>query len=263
MQQMHQNPSSASTAHLAPLHQLNDCKIAEGEPDIRGWSVHTADGRVAGKVDDLIVDTQAMKVRYMDVALDRGTMGLREDRHVLLPLADARLNDRADDVLLGTTAAELARMQPLDRNRIESTGPAPRDEDASRFYGDRGNGDIRRMTLSEEELRVGKRVTQAGEVDVRKTVETRHVAKTVPVMHEEVSVERRPLQADSRASTRIGEDEVRIPLRGEEAVIEKRTVPKEEVVIRKKTVQGEQKVEADVRSERVDVDRSGKGKERR
>lgn len=259
MQQTPQPPTPNTSARLAPLHQLDDFKVADGEPDIRGWSVHTADGRVAGKVDDLIVDTQAMKVRYIDVELDRGALGLRDERHVLVPLADARLDDRGDEVLLGSaTAADLARMQPLDRERMEFTGPPPRDEDASRFYGDRGTGDVRRMTLSEEELRVGKRMTEAGEVDVHKTVDTRHVSKTVPVMHEEVNVERRPIEPGSRASARIGEDEVRIPLRQEEAVIEKRTVPKEEVVIRKQAVQGEQKVEADLRSERVDVNRSGK-----
>lgn len=263
MQQTPQTPTTNAGARLAPLHRLDDFKVADGEPDIRGWSVHTADGRVAGKVDDLIVDTQAMKVRYIDVELDRGALGLREERHVLVPLAEARLDDRGDEVRLGSaTAADLARMQPLDRERMEFTGPPPRDEDASRFYGDRGTGDVRRMTLSEEELRVGKRMAETGEVDVRKTVETRHVSKTVPVMHEEVDIERRPIEPGSQAqaSARIAEDEIRVPLRAEEAVIEKRTVPKEEVIIRKQAVQGEQKVEADVRSERVDVDRSGKTK---
>lgn len=264
MQQTPQAPTPNADARLAPLHRLDDFKVADGEPDIRGWSVHTADGRVAGKVDDLIVDTQAMKVCYIDVELDRGALGLREERHVLVPLAEARLDDRGDEVLLGSaTAADLARMPPLDRERMEFTGSPPGDEDARHFYGDRGNGDVRRMTLSEEELRVGKRMSEAGEVDVRKTVETRHVSRSVPVMHEEVDVERRPIEPGSQASARIAEDEIRVPLRAEEAVIEKRTVPKEEVIIRKQAVQGEQKVEVDVRSERVDVDRSGRTKPRK
>jgi photosynthetic reaction center H subunit len=60
MQQTPQTPSTHMGQRLAPMHQLDDYKVADGEPDIRGWSVRTADGRVAGKVDDLIVDTQAM-----------------------------------------------------------------------------------------------------------------------------------------------------------------------------------------------------------
>ena len=120
--------------NLGRLGDLDECKIADGEPDIRGWSVQTADGREAGKVDDLIVDTQAMKVRYMDVALDRKAFGLDEDRHVILPLSNARLDDDRDDVVLGSlTAAQLAALQ---------AGPAmrdmPADDDVRRFYGKRG-----------------------------------------------------------------------------------------------------------------------------
>ena len=255
---MQQTPLTPSqSANLAPLHTLDDFKVSDGEPDIRGWSVHTSDGRLAGKVDELIVDTEAMKVRYMDVALDRDTLGLGEERHVMVPLADAQLDDRGNDVLLGsTTVADLALMQPLDSGTLQS-GAAARPDGA---IDTRGDGDVRRMTVSEEELRLGKRVTEAGEVGVRKTVETQHLSRSVPVMHEEVDIERHPIEPGSRASADISEDEVRIPLRAEEAVVEKRTVPKEEVVIRKRAVEGEQQIEADLRSERVDVDdRSGKG----
>ncbi|MEG3193797.1 YsnF/AvaK domain-containing protein, partial [Lysobacter sp. D1-1-M9] len=102
----------------------------------------------------------------------------------------------------------------------------------------------------------------AGEVDVRKTVETERVAKTVPVSHEEVTVERRPVTGATPRGGKISEDEVRIPLSAEEAVVEKRTVPKEEVVIRKQTVQGEQKVEADLKRERVDVDKNANARKK-
>ena len=100
---------------------------------------------------------------------------------------------------------------------------------------------------------------------MRKTVETEHVSRKVPVSHEEVSIERHAISGDSPPSGRIGEDEIRIPLSAEEAVIEKRSVPKEEVVIKKKMVQGEQTVETDLKKERIDVDqgRSGKGRKPR
>ena len=72
-------------------------------------------------------------------------------------------------------------------------------------------------------------------------------------MHEEVEIERRPITDRSAArNAKIGEDEVRIPLMAEEAVVEKRTVPKEEVVARKRQVTDEKTVEADVRRERLD-----------
>jgi uncharacterized protein (TIGR02271 family) len=112
-----------------------------------------------------------------------------------------------------------------------------------------------RLTLSEEELRVGKRTVQAGEVALHKTVETEHVSETVPLLREEVTIERRPIAADANRSgnIEIGEDEIRIPLMAEEAVVEKRVVGTEEVTLRKQQVTENQTVEADLRRERLDM----------
>jgi hypothetical protein len=51
----------------------------------------------------------------------------------------------------------------------------------------------------------------------------------------------------------ITEDEIRIPVMAEEAVIEKRVVGTEEVILRKQQVTETQTVEADLRRERLDV----------
>lgn len=254
--------ANAGAAQLARLEDLDDFKVADGDPDVRGWDVKTADGQRAGKVDSLIVDTGAMQVRFLDVELDRKTLNLHDERHVLVPIGSARLDDDHDDVLLGnTTAAEVAALQAYHPGQPIASGAAPahRETDASQFYGKRGGtGAVQRMTLSEEEMRVGKRKTQAGEVDVHKSVETEHVSKRVPVEREDVTIERHAISPDApRSGVKIGEDEVRIPLSAEEAVIEKRTVPKEEVVIKKTTTHGEQTVEADLKKERLDVDRKG------
>lgn len=111
-----------------------------------------------------------------------------------------------------------------------------------------------RLTLAEEELRVGKRQVQAGEVQLRKSVETHHVSEQVPLMREEITIERRPITADSGATgnVEISENEIRIPLMAEEAVVEKRTVGVEEVTLRKHQVTEEETVEADLRRERLD-----------
>jgi uncharacterized protein (TIGR02271 family) len=114
-----------------------------------------------------------------------------------------------------------------------------------------------RLTLAEEELRVGKRQVEAGEVALRKTVETRHVEEQVPLLHEEVVIERRPI-TDPNASgdIEIREDSIRIPVMAEEAVVEKRVVGREEVVLQKQQVTETETVEADLRRERLDVDRT-------
>ena len=55
---------------VTPLRTLHNYRIAEGDPDVRGWEVLGADGGKIGEVDDLLVDTQALKARYLEVTLD-------------------------------------------------------------------------------------------------------------------------------------------------------------------------------------------------
>ena len=120
-----------------------------------------------------------------------------------------------------------------------------------------------RLTLSEEQLAVGKRQVQAGEVGVRKNVETRHVEQEVPLMREEVTVERRPLSADANTGDiTINDGEIRVPVMREEAVVQKRLVPTEEIIIRKTAVRDTETVAADLRRERVEVDESSTGRVR-
>jgi sporulation protein YlmC with PRC-barrel domain len=90
---------------VVPLSQLDDFKVADGEPDVRGWEVLASDGRKVGEVDELLVDTAAMKVRYLDVDVE--TAGGGHDRHVLIPIGYARLDDARDCVMLDSAASEL------------------------------------------------------------------------------------------------------------------------------------------------------------
>lgn len=116
-------------------------------------------------------------------------------------------------------------------------------------------GTEERLTLSEEELAIGTREVRAGEVEVEKRVETEHVRREVPLTHDEVTVERRPIEGGMVAggANTIGEEHIRVGLTAEEAVVEKRVVPKEELVVRKQEVTEERVVEADLRTERAEV----------
>ena len=111
-----------------------------------------------------------------------------------------------------------------------------------------------RVQRSEEELRAGTREREAGALNVRKRVRTDREQVSVPTRHEEVSVERVPVEGREASEAEIGEDEVTMPVTEEEVVTEKRPVVKEELRIRKDVVQDEEVVEEDVRREEVDVD---------
>ena len=112
-----------------------------------------------------------------------------------------------------------------------------------------------RVQRTEEELRAGTREREAGAINVRKRVRTDREQISVPTRHEEVSVERVPVEEGREASEgEIGEDEVSMPVVEEEVVVEKRPVVKEELRIRKDVVEDEEVVEEDVRKEEVDVE---------
>ena len=70
---------------IVPLKELDDFKVAKGDPDVRGWDVIAADGTEVGEVEELLVDTAALKVRYLDVELDKDLVNAK-DRHVLVPI---------------------------------------------------------------------------------------------------------------------------------------------------------------------------------
>ena len=84
------------------------------------------------------------------------------------------------------------------------------------------------------------------------------VTQTVPVRREEVRVEREPItDANVDAATdgpAISEEEHEVVLHEEEAVVEKRVVPKERVRLDKDVHTDEREVSETVRKEQIDVD---------
>jgi uncharacterized protein (TIGR02271 family) len=119
----------------------------------------------------------------------------------------------------------------------------------------RGNEeDELRVQRTEEELAAGTREREAGEVRVNKRVRTDREQVRVPTRHEEVSVERVPVEGREASEAEIGEDEVYMPVVEDEVVVEKRPEVKEEIRVRKDAVQEEELIEEDVRKEEVDVE---------
>ena len=106
--------SSEQNTGMRALSDLDDLVIADGEPDIRGWSVRTGDGVQVGEVADLIIDTTAMKVRYMCVDLDQNIFNLDGKRRVLVPIGTARLEDDGDDVFISSSTSQLLALPEYD-----------------------------------------------------------------------------------------------------------------------------------------------------
>jgi uncharacterized protein (TIGR02271 family) len=231
----------------------DDWAVADGEPDVRGWDVVTADRRRIGAVDDLLADPAAMKVRFITVDLDREMRTADNAQTVRIPISRTRIHEDEHKVVVDFDAANVRPVGGASTHRWNADDISPRP----------WTDDEIKLTRSAEELRIGKRQVKAGEVEVRKHVETEHVRERVQLRSEEVDIERRPAAGDAHGrDVQIGADEIRVPIYEEEAVVEKRPVVKEEVVISKRPTEKTEAVEADLRHERIDVDKQAEVRSR-
>lgn len=100
----------------------SDFDIVDGEPDIRGWDVKNAQGKKIGEVEELIVDAQQKKVRYMVVDLDDNELDIDDDREVLIPIGLAQLHKEDDDVILpNVQVAQLGNLPDYDEDSLDET----------------------------------------------------------------------------------------------------------------------------------------------
>jgi uncharacterized protein (TIGR02271 family) len=223
------------------------------DADLRGWGVVAGDGTWLGNVADVLVDRESGEPHYFAVALEPSVARQPGGRNVFVRAAEARLDAGARRVHLDAVEGTVAHLLPVRPGDAAGTPPSPLTAavaDARAVPADAGEV---RMQISEEELEIGKRVVGAGEVRVHKHVHTEQVREVVPVMREDVTVERRPLAEGAGLEPRQEGDVWYIPIVEEELVIQKRLVAREELVIRKRQVVEEQVVEETLRRETPEV----------
>jgi uncharacterized protein (TIGR02271 family) len=211
---------------LKRLSKTSDYKVAPDDTDVRGWTVLGRDGKAIGEVDDLLIDPARMKVAELEVDIKGG------DR-IHVPAQDAHI-DRA-------------------RREVRIPGYAPGAYRSASVAERASTGGDEVLTRTEEEVRVGKRAVEAGEAVVGKHVETERKQVPVNLKREEVVIERRPVNREADA-TDIRDDQIRVPLTEEEAVVDKRAVVKEELIVGKRAVEDQKTVDTEVRREEFDVD---------
>src|SRR6185312_5005075 len=112
------------------------------------------------------------------------------------------------------------------------------------------------VPVTEERLGVSKSQSTR-EATITKTPVTETKTVEVPVTHEEISVERRPVSGTSTSATAAtdrpveSEQEIRVPLKQEQVQVTKQPYVKEEVAVKKKPVTETKTVSDQVTSEEV------------
>ena len=238
--------------------------FTEVEDRFAGYTVYDHSDQKIGKVDDLFVDGNEHP-EYIGVK-----MGFLGTRSTLIPFQMATVDDERQAIVVSTdkdtakngpTFDDDREITPEFENEVYSYYGLQRASttEESGAYADYSemtsatDDEELRVQRSEEELAAGTREREAGQLKVRKRLITDRERIEVPTRHEEVSVERVPVEGEA-TEAQIGDDEVVVPVTEEEVVVGKRAVVKEEVRIRKDVVEDTEVVEEDVRREEVDVD---------
>lgn len=112
------------------------------------------------------------------------------------------------------------------------------------------------IRLNEEKLNVGKREVEYGGVRLKKIIRTETVNQPVELSREEIVVERVPLsgQPGDKIGGNMDDQEIYIPLRREEAVIEKTSQAREEVRVGKRRETEHSSIQEEIRHEDVEIE---------
>lgn len=93
-------------------------EIVADEPDIRKWKVRSAAGKYLGVVDELLVDHELNKIRYIVLNIEGRPLNLLS-RKVLIPIGIANLDQMDDVVILPTITIEhLATLPTYQRGKL-------------------------------------------------------------------------------------------------------------------------------------------------
>lgn len=164
------DPETARRRRLVPLEQLDGYRLAEGEPDIRGWDVRTLNGREIGEIEELLVDPDHGEVVMIEVELREGGV------HAEVPIRSVQLDRSAKAVLVDSGDVD-ARYDQRARDRMAAV-----ERDADREIRDDRD---RRVTYGARDVHVSDADRAAG-APAGETVRTGEG-------DEETIIERRPV----------------------------------------------------------------------
>ena len=263
----------------------SDYEVADGEPDIRGWDVRDENAKHIGKVEELIFDVQARKVRYMVVKLDKDVTN-NDTRDVLVPIGLAELHKTDDDAFLpGVTPQQLTSLPSYDGSvtddmeaKIRSvlagvgtgaafmTNPTGASEDfynqdhfneGNLFKNRKGDAsDATTIPIIEEELNVGKQTVETGGAYIRSRIIEKPAEETISLQEEHVTVERTPVNrpVESTNFDTFKEGVIELKEYAEVPVVTKEARVVEEVIIGKEVNERSETVRDTVRKTEVDVE---------
>jgi hypothetical protein len=209
------------------LSRLNGYAVERHQTDPRGWEIVNSDHRRIGQVEDLIVDTSTMRAVYLDVELDAKQFDLHDDPRIVVPVE--RADRHGDHKHLIVSGMDAARVQELC---------AARDDQYYKFWdswwqrGGTATGSFQAPPISQQSTRpqamshqAPSQQTLTQQAPIQQPVSHEHTSRQpisqqltgddlrraleqvqpgervrIPIVNEEIVIERRPLQRDAMAA---------------------------------------------------------------
>ena len=237
-----------------------------------GRSVADNEGVPYGTLEELFVGRSSGEPEFAFVAVD--------GKRVAVPLTNAHAHG---DVVVLPLDPERVRSAPAIQREVTSIPPEA-GELVLEYFGLKappttpimpvapavpavpaaptppaGDQDQVEVTLSEEELVVDKQQAVVERVRLRKVIVEEDVTVTVTLRREELRVEREAVPADTPVArgdgdAQLSDGELVFVLLAEEPVVRKRVVPTERIRVARDTVVEHERIDAQVRKERAEVD---------
>lgn len=228
-----------------------------------GYRVEDINGEKIGSVHNVWTDETGQPAF---LGVKTGWLGLGKS-HVI-PVYTAHVNDRQKIVRVSFDSEKVKNAPSFDADADLSS------EDQDRVYSYYGTQppaacqekrqpapqqpgqttEAATIQLSEEQLKVGKREVPAGGVRLRKIIRTEVVQQPVELKHEEIVVERVPASGTQPSGASFEEQDVFIPLRREEPVVQKESRVREEVRASKTAKTEQKEISEEVRKEDVEIE---------
>lgn len=174
---------SRTRRRLVSMDDLDNYRLADGEPDIRGWQVCTLNGRELGSVEDLLVDPERGEVVMLEMEVEGDGV------HAEVPMRSVQLDRGRKAVMVDSGDVESHdRYESRARDRMTAE---EREEVRGTYRG------------TSRDLRYGERAAHEEHDHDSDRDDRMHLADDT----EERIVERRPVIEEVVVRRRVVDDE--------------------------------------------------------
>ena len=152
--------------------------------------------------------------------------------------------------------SELSKYQDEPSTQEDETDPNTMEEELTPTQEEKEVTDEENIPLTEERMDISKKSNEDQETITKKPVKETKTVEVQLIREEIESIERRPPSDESEGDAQSpvqSPEEIKIPLKREEAEVTKKPYVKEEVVVKKNTVTDKKEINDEVTPEELDT----------